>query len=155
MRQRKHLRRLDRIFERYSPPVFLINGCVRDRAPVLANRIVADVLEQAWRDAENVHRWLIGRYVIMPDHVHFFCTPLGDARKDLGQFIENWKRWTRKGIREGGLERFAWQPEFFDHLMRSSESYASKWQYVRDNPVRAALVARAEDWPYQGEIHQI
>src|SRR4029077_12085115 len=29
--------------------------------------------------------------------------------------------------------------EFFDHLLRSEESYDQKWNYVRDNPVRADL----------------
>jgi hypothetical protein len=45
-----------------------------------------------------------------------------------------------------------WQPGFFDHLLRNTESYGQKWEYVRENPVRAGLVARAEDWPYHGEI---
>jgi hypothetical protein len=30
-----------------------------------------------------------------------------------------------------------WQREFFDHLLRSEESYDQKWNYVRENPVRA------------------
>ncbi len=155
MPQRKHLRRLDRIFERYSPPVFFVTCCVRNRAPVLATRTVAGVLKEAWCDAESVHRWLIGRYVVMPDHVHFFCTPLGDAQKNLSGFVESWKRWTRKGIRGSGLREFAWQSEFFDHLVRTSGSYAGQWEYVRQNPVRAGLAATAEGWPYQGEIHAI
>ena len=41
---------------------------------------------------------------------------------------------------------------FFDHLLRSEESYAQKWDYVRENPVRAQLVERVEDWPYAGEL---
>ena len=45
-----------------------------------------------------------------------------------------------------------WQRRFFDHVLRSDESYAQKWNYVRENPVRAGLVAKAEDWPYAGEI---
>jgi hypothetical protein len=48
-----------------------------------------------------------------------------------------------------------WQPGFFDHLLRHDESYAEKWDYVWRNPVRAGLVAKPEDWPYQGEIHVI
>jgi hypothetical protein len=48
--------------------------------------------------------------------------------------------------------RSLWRPGFFDHVLRNGESYAQKWNYVRDNPVRAGLVARNEDWPYQGEI---
>ena len=45
-----------------------------------------------------------------------------------------------------------WQPGFFDHLLRHDESYAEKWLYVRDNPVREHLVAKWDDWPYRGEI---
>jgi hypothetical protein len=37
-------------------------------------------------------------------------------------------------------------------VLRSSESYSEKWDYVVANPVRAGLVRRAEDWPFQGEI---
>jgi hypothetical protein len=41
---------------------------------------------------------------------------------------------------------------FFDHVLRSNESYAQKWTYVRENPLRAGLAKSAEQWPYQGEI---
>jgi REP element-mobilizing transposase RayT len=45
-----------------------------------------------------------------------------------------------------------WQEGFFDHVLRNDESYTQKWNYVRENPVRAGLVGDAERWPYQGEI---
>jgi putative transposase len=45
-----------------------------------------------------------------------------------------------------------WQPGFFDHILRSNESYGEKGNYVRENPVRAGLVKSGGDWPYQGEI---
>jgi putative transposase len=48
-----------------------------------------------------------------------------------------------------------WQRVFFDHLLRSAESYRQKWNYVRQNPVGAGLVAKPEDWPYAGEIVRI
>jgi hypothetical protein len=48
-----------------------------------------------------------------------------------------------------------WQPGFHDHLLRSDESYGEKWEYVFQNPVRANLVSRTEDWPYSGEIIRI
>ena len=51
--------------------------------------------------------------------------------------------------------RSFWQSGFFDHILRSDESYAGKWNYVRNNPVRAGLVATADQWPYQGEIVMI
>ncbi|MGI9172622.1 MAG: transposase [Chthoniobacterales bacterium] len=48
-----------------------------------------------------------------------------------------------------------WQRGFFDHLLRNSESYSQKWNYVEQNPVRAGLVENAEDWPYAGQIAYI
>jgi putative transposase len=48
-----------------------------------------------------------------------------------------------------------WQPGFFDHLLRTDESYGQKWEYVRMNPVRTGLVSTPEEWPYQGEIVRI
>jgi len=45
-----------------------------------------------------------------------------------------------------------WQRGFFDHVLRNDESYGHKWNYVRENPVRAGLVTKADDWPYSGEI---
>jgi hypothetical protein len=41
---------------------------------------------------------------------------------------------------------------FFDHVLRSTESYSEKWNYVRDNPVRAGLVSNADEWKYSGEV---
>jgi len=37
--------------------------------------------------------------------------------------------------------------------LRRSESYAEKWQYVANNPVRHRYVRRLQDWAYQGELN--
>lgn len=90
----------------------------------------------------------LGRYVIMPDHLHFFVR--GDQTFRLGIWVKGLKR----AIWEVSPKEHArlWQPGFFDHLLRNDESYAQKWEYVRQNPVRAGLVESPEVWPYQGEI---
>jgi hypothetical protein len=53
---------------------------------------------------------------------------------------------------DGGIPSPHWQKDFFDHVLRSDESYSEKWQYMRQNPVRAGLVEKPEDWEFQGEI---
>jgi REP element-mobilizing transposase RayT len=91
----------------------------------------------------------------MPDHVHFFCAPESNA-KTLPVFVGSWKEWTSKGIkRELHATSSIWQEEFFDHVLRSSESYGEKWNYVRNNPVRHGLVTNAADRPWQGEIEEL
>jgi REP element-mobilizing transposase RayT len=63
-----------------------------------------------------------------------------------------WKSEQLIRINIHGCDDVFWQRRFFDHVLRNDESYAQKWNYVRENPVRAGLVAKAEDWPYAGEI---
>jgi REP element-mobilizing transposase RayT len=93
-----------------------------------------------WRDAHDRHGWAIGRYIIVPDHVHFFCRAELNA-KTLPTFIQAWKQWTSKRMaRELKFSGNVWQEGFFDHVLRSSDSYGQKWNYVRENPVQAGIV---------------
>ena len=43
----------------------------------------------------------------------------------------------------------------FHHRLRDGGNYAPKWQYVRENPLRAGLVARPEVWPYFGRVYEV
>ncbi len=61
----------------------------------------------------------------------------------------------RAARRSHAPERHFWQADYFDRYLRSSESYAEKWDYVEQNAVRAGLVTKVEDWPYRGRIHEL
>lgn len=147
-----HLKRLERIW--IPSAVYFITVCTKDRQPILAVPEIANVLHHEWQSARERHGWLVGRYVIMPDHVHFFCAEQAEgALRSLARFMNKWKEWTAKKISvAGGIPAPIWQPEFFDHMMRNDESYAEKWAYVRDNPVRAGLAASWDQWPHQGFV---
>ena len=90
----------------------------------------------------------------MPDHVHLFVRLPRESRT-LGEWVKALKRTMGKTLSSNGHVSPFWQEGFFDHLMRSDESYSEKWEYVRMNPVRAGLCRNPEDWPYQGEIEPI
>jgi REP element-mobilizing transposase RayT len=90
----------------------------------------------------------------MPDHVHLFVA-FPRQGITLSQWIQALKSVLGKELLRLGYQKPHWQEGFFDHLLRTGESYAEKWEYVRMNPVRAGLCARLEDWPYQGEIVRI
>jgi putative transposase len=148
----RHLKRLSRVWVPHA--VYFITTCTHGRKNLLIETGVADVLLGEWAAARERHGWLIGRYVIMPDHVHFFCAEqAGGAKQPLSRFMERWKEWTSKGLCRAKLGTApVWQAGFFDHVVRSDESYADKWLYVRENPVRAGMVSAWSDWPLQGWI---
>jgi putative transposase len=147
------LRRLERVW--VDQPIYFITTCTARRRPTLASVEAAAVLVEEWRSARERHGWATGRYVIMPNHVHFFGAAELDA-KPLLKFMQLWKQWTSKRLaRELKFAVPVWQMQFFDHVLRSSESYDQKWEYVRENPVRAGLVANTDDWPFQGQIEDL
>jgi REP-associated tyrosine transposase len=149
----KHLRRLERVW--ISEPIYFITMCTFQRRSILASKQVACLLTDECRQARHRHGWVISRYVIMPDHVHFFSRAEADA-KPLPYFVKAWKQWTSKGmVRELGFSAPIWQEEFFDHVLRSDESYSEKWNCVEENPARAGLVTNSDEWPGQGEIESL
>lgn len=153
--------RLAQVFSCKGRPLYFVTICTLARRAVLAS----SALHDAFRDYGERGLAMgvgVGRYVIMPDHMHVFvriAPPLTLKRWSAGL-----KRTLSKALANSGqivspdcgqnMNRF-WQPGFFDHLLRSNESYAEKWRYVRDNPVRAGIVDHADDWLYQGEIVRI
>jgi putative transposase len=124
---------------------------------LLARPEISETLLDELLQAKDRRGWMVGRYVVMPDHLHFFCAQGGAGPpSSVSQFVGQFKQWTSKRIAAClGAGQPIWQREFFDHLLRSNESYEAKCTYVRDNPVRAGLVTRWEDWPYAGEIEPL
>ena len=98
------------------------------------------------------HGIFVGRYVLMPDHIHFFAAFATEAPA-LSDWMKSLKNCLSKILRAQSLSAPHWQKGFFDHILRSAESYPDKWTYVAQNPVRHGLVCDSHEWPYQGEIN--
>jgi len=131
--------------------LIFVTVCSRNRNPILAKPDIHVLLLNYWQDSTQ---WLVGRYVIMPDHIHLFCAPAGLHAVNVRDWVGYWKSRTAAGWprRE---ETPVWQREAWDRQIRQNESYRAKWNYVRNNPVRAGLVSCAESWPYQGEVNPL
>jgi putative transposase len=129
-----------------NPPLYFVTFNTHKRQNLLANADVHDALIRFARDGE-LRGVGLGRYVIMPDHVHLF------VRGNLDFALKQWARILKRALSKAiWCARPHWQEGFFDHLIRHRESYAEKWEYVRQNPVGAGLTTNANEWPWQGEI---
>jgi REP-associated tyrosine transposase len=99
------------------------------------------------------HDVAVGRYVIMPDHVHLFAAFPHDIA--LPTWVQSLRNIIGKKLLQLEIHKPHWQEGFFDHLLRNQESYSEKWEYVRMNPVRVKLCDTPGAWSYQGEIVRI
>jgi putative transposase len=150
LKMKLRLTRLDRI---YTDQLFyFLTFCSHGRKPVLAQVQVQKAFQEFSTEAAS-HGVFVGRYVIMPNHFHFFAA--FDDRTNLSSWMKSLKNYLSKALRTIGIPAPHWQKGYFDHLMRREDSYGSKWDYVFQNPVRHNLVADPAEWPFQGEINAL
>ena len=140
-------------FERH--PVVFLTVCTAKRAHLLNSQPAHSILRTLWQQSATHNDWWVGRYVLMPDHIHLFAVP-GAQSDPMHQWIAQWKSISARRLTAGlGAHAPIWQRDYFDRYLRTEESFQVKWDYVRNNPVRANLVSDPAHWPYQGEIHEL
>ena len=91
--------------------------------------------------------YLLHEFVIMPDHLHLLLTP--SPTTSLEKAVQCIKGGSSHRIhKERGHKVEIWQVGFHDWTVRDYNDWETKVEYIHNNPVRAKLVARPEDWPY-------
>lgn len=131
--------------------IIYLTVCTQGRKPILCRSEVHQLILRVWVAADA---WLIGRYVLMPDHIHLFCSPVSRDGHSLKGWLQFWKS-RASSAWPWPEEQPIWQRDGWDTQLRDGESYQNKWDYVRQNPVRKGLVVDADSWPFQGEIHDL
>jgi putative transposase len=120
---------------------FITISCEQRGRNQLARSEVAKALFETVQYRSDIGIWYVHVAMLMPDHVHLIvCFP--ETGKRIKTIISKWKEWTAKTV---GI---SWQRDFFEHRLRQDESFRQKADYVLQNPVRAGLAERPEDWPY-------
>ena len=136
-----------------SQPIVFLTATTDSRQRLLDNTTAHGILHNLWETSTERNGWFVGDYVLMPEHIHLFVRASQTAIP-MREWIKLWKSMSARELCQQGLATApVWQADYFDRYLRTAESYAEKWAYVRDNPVRAGLVKTAEEWPYQGRIH--
>ena len=89
-------------------------------------------------------RYKLLEWVIMPNHVHVLIETKNDSLKSI---IHSWKSYTAKRV-NSLLKRTGtfWAADYFDRYIRNERHYYYASNYIRENPVKAGLCARPEDW---------
>jgi len=92
-------------------------------------------------------RYTLFSWVVMPNHVHSLQTRFeGLELSDLMQAFKSYTAHEANRIlqRKGKF----WMDDYFDRYMRDSQHFRNTVQYIENNPVKAGLCARPEDWPF-------
>ena len=127
---------------------------------------IGEIAAEEWQKTEQIrHNVTLDDWVVMPNHIHGIivieneiATESSDivetSRWDvsetrhrrvstgrllpnsLGSIIGQFKSVCTKRIRKYELPKFAWQPRFYDHIIRGEESLNKAREYIRNNPLK-------------------
>ena len=103
-------------------------------------------------------KWTVYAAVILPDHVHVLAQPLSIQEGgvvNLTEILHSIKSFSSQKINQQREEKGSlWQEESFDRIVRDEAEFLEKWQYIRNNPLKAGLASYPEEYPWLYEKGQ-
>ena len=122
---------------------FFITSVTAQRRAIFSRDVAADLLVDVFLYYRGQGKYLLHEFVIMPDHIHALITPTDAISLERAeQFIKGGFSFRLKSSLP------VWQPSFTNHRIRDDEDCDRHREYIWSNPVRAGLVAKAEDYLY-------
>ena len=138
---------------------YFVTICTKDHSPILGKIMngkmhlspVGKIVAEEWIRSETLRPNLsLDQWVVMPNHIHGILviegiktsqrdvstTPFTLERNSLGSIINQFKGKCTKRIRKSESPDFAWQPRYFDHIIRNVDSLQKIRHYIQENPLK-------------------
>ncbi len=119
------------------------------------------IVREEWLKTAAIRPYVeLDAFVVMPNHFHGILLIAEDSGAtqrvaatrtlrphSVGSIIGQFKSASTKSIRRSGLETFAWQRNFYEHIIRNEDDLAEIREYIIGNP---AKWSEDEDNPERG-----
>jgi putative transposase len=106
------------------------------------------------KQAKKKFRFELWNFMVMDNHIHFLIKPGKDASlSEIMQWIKcNFaKKWNKLHDTHGHV----WGERFFSKIIWNKPQFEEASAYIDNNPVKANLVAVAQDWEFGGLFHKL
>ena len=147
-----HTRRPERLasFSYVGTHRYSLTFCTDRREPVFILEARVELVREQILRASREERFAVIAYCFMPDHVHLLVHGQTEDA-DLRRFVSLAKQ--RSGYCYAQkLGARLWQRYGYERVLRESEPTSGVARYILENPVRARLVERVEDYPFLGSF---
>lgn len=123
------------------PGTYFITAATHARRRLFQVSANADLFLTTLQHYRREGHYKLHAFVVMPDHIHLLLTPTETLER------------TMQLIKGGFSHRLAsklpiWQRSFTDHRIRDRGDFEIRRHYIHQNPVRADLSERAENYTY-------
>jgi putative transposase len=140
---------------------FLTFSCYH-RLPLFSNSSHRDLFLECLERVRRQYRFFVYGYVVMPEHVHLLVSEtevatLATAMQALKVSFVRRRADSTAGSNlhsggRGGKATF-WQKRYYDHNVRSYDSFAGKLDYIHYNPVKRGLCSTEMEWLWSSFRH--
>ncbi len=96
-------------------------------------------------------RYRLFAWAVMPNHVHVLFQPMVGWR--VSRIVSSWKSFTGRRLspllpRSNNFPLIGpvWHREYWDRYIRDDLDFHTVREYIHQNPVKAGLVQRPEEW---------
>jgi putative transposase len=118
--------------------------------PLFLNQAHVDLIRFQIQRSATENRIAVVAYCFMPDHLHLLVEG-EQPDSDCLQFIARAKQYSGFSFAREFKSRL-WQRYGFERVLRPEESSQIVARYILENPVKAGLVARVEEYPFVGSF---
>ncbi|TET35520.1 MAG: transposase [Anaerolineales bacterium] len=142
-----------------SPGWYFVTVCTKNKENIFGDVIAGEmylsevgrIVSEEWMKTAIIRsNILLDEWVVMPNHIHGILvitermpsveTPRRGVSTSkwkpgtLGAIINQFKSISTKRIRRTGTTAFAWQPRFYDHIIRNEDALSQIRNYIHNNP---------------------
>lgn len=145
-------------------PCYYLTSVTHKRLPVFQTDKLKEITVKSLDEARNSHKILIFAYVIMPDHYHIIT----DSNRKISEVLRYFNGITAKRVidylkendfhssliklrqetKKRNYKHSLWEHHPNAFSINNEKTFLQKVQYIHQNPVRAGLVEKAEDYLY-------
>jgi REP element-mobilizing transposase RayT len=147
---------------------------------LFTRKVYRDIVLDSFRYAQKQGQLILNAYVIMSNHIHLIARANDKQKKTLSDIVRDFKKFTHHQmgpVIESEVEsRNSWMMHQFEYYGRInpnnkdwqiwsndnhpeecfSKSFTdSKLNYIHENPVRAGIVGRPEDYLYSSASNYV
>ena len=152
-------------FQQSKQSHFVTFSCNK-RLPLLSSPILRDIFIRCLEKIRRRYQFRVFGYVVMPEHVHLLLSEpdVESVAKAIQALKVSFVRqvakrptsaktgqmWGTDSGEDGGT---FWQKRYYDHNVRSAQSFATKLRYIHRNPVARGLCEHPMDWRWSSFSH--
>jgi len=129
---------------------YSLTFCTNRRRPLFTNPAAVDLVLSQISRAATENGFAVVAYCFMPDHLHLLVEGQSDG-SDCQRFIARAKQYSGFYYSKA-FPSALWQRYGFEHVLRDEELTVVVARYILENPIRARMVERVEDYPFVGSL---